>query len=164
MTLVLVVGKLISMYTGYKRDCRKEDDIRVKNKIIVSLTNSQNHLKNLDSIRHRKDQDAVSFDLKRVKDESDAIIQIVEYSLSGHLYPFFSSQTSVGSKVLKKLIEYDYSIATKSNDIENLSNALVERFIDEGVIDSLEVKNLLDLLSQIRFDFGQRIDLIKRTT
>lgn len=162
MTLELLIIKIIHDYQAYKRDCRKDDDALVKQKIIDELASLRTMM--VQFTNEPACNDTTLFkEMKTVRDKVDSFIQEVEYSLSGHSYPFFSSQTSVGSIQLKKIMNYDLSILEKTNDLVFSFQELQRQYLDQDQNSiKQEFRRFNQKITEVRNEFQKRNELIKK--
>jgi len=111
--MISLIAKVIANYKGYKTEKKKEEDILVRMAIIRELNKTKNRIRKF-SIENEK--------AKKIMDEIDVFVKDIEYSTVGHKYVFFSSQASLNKNKIKKLIEYDFLISKKLEEIENILN------------------------------------------
>ena len=163
MTLVYLVAKIISSYHGYQIANRKEDDLLVKRRLLREIKSIKNHLKNSQEMLVKKTDKSSIKEINLVYNTLDTFSNEIEYSISGHTYPFFSQQTSVGNRKLNKVIKFDLSL------LENISKILkqTEKFETNILNSNLEDNNILikeirKNITDVRDEFKNRIDLIKK--
>ena len=111
--MISLIAKVISNYRGYRTDKKKEEDLMVRMAIIRKLNKIKNYIREF-SIENKK--------AEKIIDEIDVFIKDIEYSTVSHKYVFFSSQASLNKNKIKKLIEYDFLISKKLEEIENILN------------------------------------------
>ncbi len=162
MTVVLLVAKMISGYQGYIREKRKDDDIRVKKVILSNLTSLKNHLHNIYSLSSDVKKESISKKIRNINDKVDVFIQEVEYSSSGHKYPFFSPQCSVGILKLNTLIKYDLDILKNFEELITKSSTIESDIIDGSFENCLQmIKDLNNQFNESKSLFKKRTDIIK---
>ena len=111
--MISLIAKVISNYRGYRTDKKKEEDLMVRMAIIRKLNKIKNYIREF-SIENKK--------AEKIIDEIDVFIKDIEYSTVSHKYVFFSSQASLNKNKIKKLIEHDFLISKKLEEIENILN------------------------------------------
>ena len=159
MTIVLLIAKIIQGYQGYKQECRKEDDLLVKQKIIEELTSLRSMLTQFTN--EKENSTSLNKEVKPVKNNIDEFIQEIEYSLSGHTYPFFSSQCSVGSHQLKQLRKMDLSLLNKTNDLITYFEEMQQQDYNQNELVQF-LRRFNQKISNLRSEFKQRTTSIKK--
>jgi len=162
MALELLIIKFIQEYQAYRRNCRKEDDILVKQKIIDELSSLRTMIIQFTNEMNTKDFSLFKA-MKSMKNAIDVFIQDVEYSLSGHSYPFFSPQTSVGPHQLKKIMKFDLSLLEKTKDLISRFEELQNKYIDAEERTMLQEFRLFNqMIAESKNKFRQRNEVIKK--
>ncbi len=132
LTAIEVVVKLITEYTGYRKDRLKEDDILVRKRLQSEILKAQEHSRNILELLHEKQDKKSITGLKKVKDELDVFSSEVELSIMGHKYPFFTIQRarSPSEGDLKKLIKFDgdmlESIVTMTETMTRIETFIID--------------------------------------
>ena len=136
VSMISLIAKVIANYKGYKTEKKKEEDILVRMAIIRELNKTKNRIRKF-SIENEK--------AKKIMDEIDVFVKDIEYSTVGHKYAFFSSKYSPNKDKIKKLIEHDFLISKKLEEIENILS-------DEHGIDLANVHHIIKALKNIYID------------
>lgn len=165
ITTVAEVCKLISVYTGYRKDKIKEDDILVRKRLMAEVEKSGEHAKNIvELLYERNDKESLKA-IKKVKDELDVFSGEVDLSTTGHQYPFFSIQKVRSPSVsdLKKLVEFDAEMLDKIVNVTETTTKIEDKVIDgdnlEFVKESLKVRQYI---TKARNAYKDREDFLRR--
>jgi len=159
---VILVAKLISNYQGYRTNKRREDDLLVRKKLMREVTKSKNYLNNIQNFVSKKDNNKEYNLVKSLIDKLDIFSNEIEFSISGHNYPFYSPQISVGIRKIKKLINYDFSIIENMCGINDTFRAIQNKINNEdGKNIAKELIETQKIFIELTNDYKNRNDLIK---
>jgi len=155
----ITVTKFLASYNSYRRDKRKEDDLSIRRRLMDVAAGMRSHLLNA--------QENVEWQLasriQEAVDQLDIFRNELRLAETGHKYPFFSPQKSVGVKALKKLVEYDASLVTGMEQASDAARQLeyaVAKGEDEAAI-TTHTGLVKSHITRLRGEFGKRIEYIK---
>ena len=164
MTSITSVCKMVSAYTGYRKDKIKEDDNLVRKKLMTEIDKSVENTRNiLDILYDKKDTESIN-SLKKVKDELDIFSNDITMSVAGHQYNFFSTQRvrSPSEGDLKTLVEFDLSILENIVNITEATNVIESMIMNGEEIDIVrELRSLRQYITGSRNSYKDREDFLR---
>ncbi|MBC8437664.1 MAG: hypothetical protein H8D82_00165 [Euryarchaeota archaeon] len=114
---------VISGYSGYTKDKRRETDLAVRHEIIRSTGRVQTHLSNVHDQSYRDGNLQITRSCKQAMEEIDQFRNEVEKAETGHDHPFFSTHKSISKSDLKKLIKHDHDVIEMVTKAVNIANS-----------------------------------------
>ena len=164
ITAISSVGKMISAYTGYRKDKIKEDDNLVRKRLITEVDKSIENIRNiLETLYENKDTQSINA-LKKVKDELDIFSNDITMSVSGHQYGFFSTQRvrSPSEGDLKTLVGFDLNILENIINVTEATRVIETMILDGDNIDTTkELKKLRQYITGSRNSYKDRENFLR---
>lgn len=157
-----IIKRVISKYSGYKEDKRKEDDLAVKKHILNEIEKARTHLKNSQEILYRKSNQSGALAVRSVLDELDLFSNEIDLSESGHRYKFFSKHSGTSLEQLEKLIEHDKELIERMRNVTEACERFEKELLEgrELNIDA-ETGKLRHYVTITRNKFKDRLEHIK---
>ncbi len=164
ITAITSVCKMVSGYTGYRKDKVKEDDNLVRKKLMAEIDKSVKNTRNiLDILYDKKDTDSIN-SLKKVKDELDIFSNDITMSVVGHQYSFFSTNKSrsPGEGDLKTLVEFDLNILENIVNVTEATGVIEGMIMNGDEIDAVkELRSLRQYITGSRNSYKDREDFLR---
>ncbi len=158
------VVKIISDYTGYRKDKIKEDDLLVRKRLISEIEKSEEHTKNILDLLYDKNNNEGIKGIKKVKDELDVFANEADLSLVGHRYPFFTATKvrSPSESDLKKMVEYDLGMLDKMVNVTMATSRIEDLVIGGEKVDyTTEFSKMRQYVTKARNSYRDRNDFLR---
>lgn len=154
---VVAIKKFVSKYYGYVIEKKKDDDLVIRRKLLAELCEIKKYLYNI-SKKHY----TIKRLIRPLINEVDIFSKEIEYSLTGHRYPFLSKHSSINIGILKKLVKYDFFIIEKIVSVkEECKNIYRRDDIDESQY-SKALSKIRNMLIEIRNKYMERENFLKK--
>lgn len=153
---------LVAGLFNYGVGRRKEDDLALRKRLIGEITKSKEHLNNILEETYQRNDKKGAEAVKRAIDEVDAFKTEVNLSVTGHTYPFFSDQRSVGREDLDKLMKFDQEMIEKMENVTMASQKIESIMIDEEGLELVaEAKKMRLYITTARNAYKDRTEFIR---
>lgn len=153
---IVAIKKLISKYHGYAIEKRKEDDLAIRRKLLTELSEIKKCIYDI-----IKKHEGMRKAAKSLDNEIEAFSKEIEYSITGHKYPFLSTPSSINMRRIKKLIEYDFFIIEKIVAIKEECCGLFKRNYADEKEYFKDFSKIRNKLIEVRNKYLDREDIIK---
>lgn len=151
---------VLTSYSGYTKEKRRETDKTIRNEIIRSCNRVRTHILNVQDNSFRDGNHACTQAAKSCIQEIDALIEDVSKAITGMDHSFLSGQRSASSSDLKKLIKHDHQVIEMVTKAVNLSNS-AEHSVASGADDAKAItRQCQQLISNCRGFFSSRVKIL----